>query len=417
MNFLQNTESRAILISYIKSGIKLYESTYKIPEVNILEENFESLNQHHLRQPDKFFGELTKGLSGDVGEPTSNNPAEYCQSINTLNNKVFINSSDFDLIANNLKNMLCENMKLAMELSWKELKEEVNRKFFFENKNIIDFDASNDYYFVKVNHGFWEQITKVVLPMRYHHRLRDTIDENLMNSMFFDSFFIEKLFIQMYRNLIRQNEKENVLQGIDFAISFGAGDYSISEILNSKEDEIKRGSMVGAISFVNSLIPKGRLILNDGAMMKSLCKGRLLDDFVAKANKNADAILFIVPPHLENIGMTKGEIPQYVLPIPRFNVHQLWPSISVAVFGVVYALLTKYDDIKIYSQCAVYAAILAFIIKDIKNNLFYGSDKTVHFFDLGRVLDVADLKGCAWQPWTRELQQDHSFINPFTLYK
>jgi len=422
MDYLHNIENSKIFLSKLLNGIKLYDDLYSTEfySTNSLI-SYESLVKININkkalQADLFFGNITRYLLNDE-ESKEIHPAKACAGISYEKYSVLFSQADSEHSKlDDFRLRLKTNMSLFKSKDWDEIKGAVEEKFKVIVKDLSTFELNLDYYYTKINHGYWECILKAMLDPKEHTGIRENINELEMHEAYFSCLFTEKLTRDIV-NSVTLSPIDNVMKfdpTLNFAINFSAGNIDIKTILENHENEMTRMSAVSALAYFETLFPVQPIELYDGSMTKSLCQGEYLNEFIKKASSGAEAILFIVPSHLRNISLVNVDCETHVLTIPRFNVHQMWPAISFGCLGVLYDLLLKYDNIKIFSQCAVYSAMLTFLVKELKDRKFSGMGKTLHYFDLGRVLDVADLEGCAWQPWTKSIQNDKSFLNPFTL--
>jgi len=169
--------------------------------------------------------------------------------------------------------------------------------------------------------------------------------------------------------------------------------------------------MAGALTFFKAISKQASIPFGDGSEAKSLIDNRESDLFADKYVRDADAVLFVVPPHLRNITIRGFDSAVYRMLIPINLAHETW-RISLPIYhAVIRELMAKHKRVVVLTQSAVLAPVLGLSMRGPENE---GS--LVRFFDLGRVLDVAAPEIVSKQAWFKPYADiPSSELSPFEL--
>ena len=297
----------------------------------------------------------------------------------------------------------------AIEAALEELDTKGFRPFVADHFNIksIDLDkiaSADDFIFVKINHGFWEQICALYSDQVDPKRMRIT-DLARYRPMYVDSRFVAPLAC-----LIKRTSRcaEGILsfQNSTFGFSLGNGTFDHQEIMRSfhkqrpRAQRVSSGAAVGAVGFFNALFPGTRLHVHDGCFPKMGLETGLLRDAIDVCDQTADCVIFVVPPHLHDIRLSQSSLPQEVLCVSGTIVHQSWIATLYAVSLPILRRLAGGDNLLVFTQSGVFSALLGLFLADAKTTLGPRAGR-LSFFDLGQVLDVANpvVSG----PWLRRV--------------
>jgi hypothetical protein len=201
------------------------------------------------------------------------------------------------------------------------------------------------------NHGFWESFTHTGLRAAGSPRLEDFLGRRLpwlesfapVTARFRACGFPELHFAALRRLAAAAGTPAPVTaagqvalegQGVSTGVGLFNGDVEFAGTLAQPLGPVPRGALPGLLACLGAVFPAaGRIRLADGgATRRFLLEGRL-EAFVAAATQDAEAVVFVVPPHLGRIALA-GEGPrQYRLTVPGGWVHELWPAVLAVLLG------------------------------------------------------------------------------------
>lgn len=271
-----------------------------------------------------------------------------------------------------------------------------------------DWSRAGDFFYVKINHAFWEQLYTLFASDPEPSRMRIT-DAPRFRRLYLDTGFILPLATALRESATVSKDGTHILAP-SFAISFYAGMLDHQAILSSHPTadaatrRIHAGACVGANGFLRALFDKGPFHVGDGCFPKMALENGQLKQCLDKLGAGCRRIVFVVPQHLEGIRYAFGdEVPQDVLLIPRGNVYRTWAASLFLAVRHILARLAQDERVIVMTQSGVFSALLGLYLRRARNDLMPGTGR-LHFLDLGQVLDIAAPESGG--PWIRRFRVD-----------
>lgn len=144
---------------------------------------------------------------------------------------------------------------------------------------------------------------------------------------------------------------------------------------------------MGMLSFIDSLGKLDPIVFEDGASPRRMLIDGELARFMDEHVHAANACLVVGPDHLRRIAMPGFRGTLQFVATPRAYIHEEWRAVLPVMLGAIADLQARHGRVTVLAQGANFATMLAFGV-DIALPPPARSD--VSFFDLGRVLDIAD---------------------------
>jgi len=359
-----NSSEKAL--GFIKSGYSLINensSIYKrfnstIYRLLTLEyQDLEKLPLPYLRNSDLFFA---------------------CLKSNSSLNYNYLNCKPRDFLTKFLSESIC-----IVRDSDKIFKESVSTYIDYKSDQLLGelkalsidsvdrFDDSEIVIYSKINHGYWEFFLNSYVSSP--SGCRDLSASQYSNN--WRKFgFHELLKLSFEENSVADNP-------VKIGVSLTAGEDTIERSYKKVLNDTSRGALIGLLSFLKStecVTP-----LTNGTHPRNLVKNNKLNDFIDKINTGNDCIVLLVPQSLSGIILPSVSKPIYKVVVPAQVVHETAEIVLAFLMGAIEDLRTKYENISILSQAAVFSPIAAIML-----NRIFGT-KNVSFYDLGRVLDLS----------------------------
>ncbi|MDJ0994706.1 MAG: hypothetical protein QNI90_14105 [Dinoroseobacter sp.] len=271
-------------------------------------------------------------------------------------------------------------------------------------------------YFIKINHGFWEQILSSGWEQKPKNIGRPVSAEHY-SKIYFETCFVPALLEAMQGSATVVDGKL-LFDQIDFGFSLNNGMLPHREILQNFPDltdedrVVGRGAMVGLLAFAERGLSASRFTFVDGGFPKRSFLSGDLAAWVEQAPQGFDRIVYVVPPHLGRIRTASANaIPQTVYQISGRQLLLSWmPTLALVARGINDKLLLG-ERLLVVTQSAVFSALLGTILHQIARE-FDASDPPVSFLDLGQVLDMAHPESAA--SWVQVYQPDPT-LSPFKV--
>jgi hypothetical protein len=251
--------------------------------------------------------------------------------------------------------------------------------------------GDTDFCYVKINHGFWEQIY-ALFGERDPARMR-IVDPRRFHTRYVASGFADALATATAA-IARPHGTRLHFDGLHLGTSLGNGTFDHEAILTgftgsaAADQRIALGAAIGLAAWWESLFPGLRPAFCDGSFPKQgLATGRLRET-LAWAASRSDRIVFVVPPHLDGIRLADTAVHQESVLVPPKTVHESWVDGLHAVAGHVLSRLTTDGRVLVITQSAVFSALLGFFLADARRRLPLPGT-VLRYFDLGQALDVA----------------------------
>jgi len=252
-------------------------------------------------------------------------------------------------------------------------------------------DPASDFWYFKINHGYWEQLYGV-------HGAADPVTRRFTEPVGYRAAYAESGFsLALESLLVRQAHDDGhavSFPGLEFGMSLEAGNHDHEAVLRRFPDQpptlqtIALGATIGLLGTFDTLFGPRLLRFADGSFPKRAAVGGTLRETLSSFARAADRIVFVVPPHLRGLRLDAAGVPQECLPVPGRTVHQCWLAALHATCRHVLARLRTDDRIVVITQSAVFAALLALFLRQAKDALLPRT-KRIFFLDLGQVIDSA----------------------------
>jgi len=272
-----------------------------------------------------------------------------------------------------------------------------------------------DVCYVKINHGFWEQIYALFGdPDPVRMRINDAPDVQKYRGRYIDSGFADAL-AAAFTAIARPSGLRLHFVGVHLGVSLRTGGLDHEAVLagfptwDAATQRVPLGAAIGLAAWCESLFPGLQPAFCDGSLPKrGLNTGRLRETLSWAADRS-DRIMFVVPPHLSRIRLAGTEVPQETVLVPAAAVHESWVDCLRAAAGHVFARLASDGRVLVMTQSAVFSALLGFFLADARRRLPLPGT-VLRYFDLGQALDVAAPN--TGGPWVRRnLVRDSSLFH------
>ncbi len=271
-------------------------------------------------------------------------------------------------------------------------------------------------YFIKINHGFWEQILRIGWRKK-PEEIGRPIAPGHYRRIYINTCFTQAL-IEGMRSCATITDQNIRFDTIDFGFSLNNGMLTHREILDgfetlSEEDRIiGRGAIGGLLAFMERGLgmTSGRFM--DGGFPKLTFQSGKLAAMIERCTYQFDRIVYVVPPHLQNIRTATGrDIAQTVYQISGNKLLLSWlPTLYLTAQGIS-QMLTAGEKVLVITQSAVFSAMLGLYLHDL-GKLFDATNLPISFLDLGQVLDMANPISAAG--WVKVYQPDET-LSPFLV--
>ena len=261
-----------------------------------------------------------------------------------------------------------------------------------------------DVCYVKINHGFWEQIYALFGdPDPVRMRINDAQRVQWLRGCYINSGFADALAAATAA-VARPHGPLLRFDGVYLGVSLHNGGLDHEAVLahfptwDAAMQRVPLGAAIGLAAWWDSLFPELRPAFCDGSLPKrGLNTGRLRETLTWAADRS-DRIVFVVPPHLARVRLGGTAIPQETVVIPAQAVHESWVDCLRAAAGHVFARLASDGRVLVMTQSAVFSALLGSFLADARRRLPLPGT-VLRYFDLGQALDVAAPN--AGGPWVR----------------
>jgi hypothetical protein len=267
----------------------------------------------------------------------------------------------------------------------------VVERIVIEPQDRFAYDPTADFWYFKINHGYWEQlygIHGVAEPVTRRVKAPAAYREAYADSGF--SLALESLIVRQARD----DGRTLSFPRLEFGVSLEAGNHDHETVLRRFPDQppalqtVALGTTIGLLGTFDTLFGERTLRFADGSFPKRAAVGGTLRETLTAFAQASDRVVFVVPPHLRGLRLRVPAIPQECLPVPGRTVHQCWAAALYATCRHVLARLRTDDRVMVITQSAVFAALLGLFLRQAKENLLSGT-KRISFFDLGQVIDSA----------------------------
>lgn len=267
----------------------------------------------------------------------------------------------------------------------------VGERIIIEPQDAFPCDPDADFWYFKINHGYWEQLYGI-------HGAPDPLTRRFATPARYREAYEDSGFAAALHSLIvgagRDDGRTVSFPGVEFGMSLEAGNHDHRTVLGRFATQppplqaIALGATIGLLGVFDGLFGERRLRFADGSFPKRAAMGGSLRGTLSAFAAAADRVVFVVPPHLRGLTLDGADVPQECLPVPGTRVHECWAAALDATCRHVLARLETDDRVLVITQSAVFAALLALFLRRVKESLLPAT-KRISFFDLGQVIDSA----------------------------
>lgn len=267
----------------------------------------------------------------------------------------------------------------------------VAQRITIERQDRFACDPDRDFWYFKINHGFWEQLYGI-------HGVVDLTKMRFSTPARYREAYVDSGFAAALESLIltlaRDDGQTITFPGMHFGMSLEAGNHDHELVLQRFSFQapplqaIALGTTIGLLSVFDTLFGERRLRFADGSFPKRAAMEGTLRETLRAFARAADRVVFVVPPHLSGLTLDGVTVPQECLLVPGGRVHACWAAALLAITRHILTRLETDDRVLVITQSAVFAALLGLFLR-VAKEATAPAGKQIFFFDLGQVLDSA----------------------------
>lgn len=292
--------------------------------------------------------------------------------------------------------------RTAAEINWDNMEETFERSAKVHTKSSYPIDPNQDFCYVKINHGFWEHLYSL-FGDHDPEKMRIT-NPDIYQRQYLNSLFLEALIAALQRDF----ESDGVgirISGIEFGLSLING--ARPHLLRRQQREpwsspplrgqlVQIGAAIGCTGLLRHLFEDKPLLAADGCFPRcGLFEGGL-GLTLGACITHADAVVHVVPPHLNGMRLLHCRLPQDCLIIPANCVHECWVGALQDICAYLLRRLGAGERLLVTTQSAVFAALMGIVLVQARRELIPETGR-LWFIDLGQVSDLANPKlGGTW---------------------
>ena len=277
----------------------------------------------------------------------------------------------------------------------------VERHFSIEYEPARYMCSDQDCVYVKLNHGFWEDLYALfVKPAQQDRPRRLSLDISRAGTV--ESGFLCAL-VYLFRHFSQATADGTAFRGVYVAGGVINGGLPHRHLMDSFEtarpiaQTLVAGAAVGAAAFFAKLSGPGCIHLDDGCLPKYGHETGVLRDILKVHADASDRIIFVVPVHLRGIRLNVSAAPdQQVLHVSRRLVHESWIATLHTVASHILARMLSGERVLVITQCGPFAALLGLYLGRAARELRLQPGQLA-YFDLGQVTDFANQEESG--PW------------------
>lgn len=390
----------------------------KASSVDRVEKYISMLPPRALTSPDYFYAAMHAGLAngfnldGDTIQPILNllGTGGYPKDLLVATYPKFNTDTSLEERFNSEAHSLST-------LDDDQLKTTVTKQFSISYRPLLESPSNKSFIFTKINHGYWEHFLSIYAKS-YSERAAVGGYRALERDGYllrYSSSGFDRVLAHVLQKMLEHQSVNDTDDRVvrRLSLSFCAGEKPCSVTLKRPLTPVARAAMSGALTFFKSITNYTPLVMGDGSEAKSLIDNRETSAFVDKCVRDADAVLFIVPPHLRDIEIKGLEGTVFKLIIPGSLAHETWRVSLPIYYAYIQDILSKHKRVTVLTQSAVLAPVLG-LVQEVDSLIPEGS--VLRFFDLGRVLDVAVPEVVAKQGWFKQFANiPLDELSPFLL--
>jgi hypothetical protein len=266
---------------------------------------------------------------------------------------------------------------------------------FAFSRQIADLEsASKDCVYVKLNHGFWEDLYGLFAAASEQKRRRPR-DLDFSRESTVGSGFLLALEC-LTREFGRLTSTGIKFSEINYALNLTDGMIPNDELLENFDtisplmQEVCSSAAVGAASYFQKLFGKARVNVQDGCFPKrGFLDGELREVMTSQAAMS-DRIVFVVPPHLRSIRLEVSPSPkQEVIHVSRELAQESWVASLYTTAAHIMGRMQAGQSVLVIAQCGPFAVLLGLFLARAAKELACNGAR-LRYFDLGQVTDIAN---------------------------
>jgi hypothetical protein len=289
---------------------------------------------------------------------------------------------------------LIEKVRHYSEMSDAQLKECFSRRFRIKHRDILTLPTEHSIFYAKVNHGYWEYVRGVYDREDFDRaKYRDVKPFRIkrLRTSGVSQAWAERLF-----RFLRPLEHGDARDGTYLNVSLTTGTESHVQSLRRELTPVTRGAAAGMLAMFETVSPNAEhFMLGDSGATRALIIKSRLRSFFERYVADAEACVFIVPPHLRQLGFVEFAGAVYKFLVPPSRINESWKAVLMSILGYLDRLALRHKSIVVLSQAGLIASIAPLLLSDLPRF----QEVKIRFFDLGRVLDVAAPNVLRKQGW------------------
>lgn len=289
-----------------------------------------------------------------------------------------------------------------------------NQRFTVEYDAHKFEDPERDCVYVKLNHGFWEDLYALFVADTNRDRPR-RLELDVSRAGTLESGFLLAIVNLLDAFAVKATDGIH-LADVHFSVSFTNGTRPMTGFVQSFAETsplyraVAEAAVVGAAGFFQKLFGMKHIHLADGCFPKFGYLNGDLGRVLERHASASDRIIFVVPPHLRNIRLAAaGSVRQEVIHVPRETVHESWVACLWDTASHILKQMLNGERVLVISQCGPFTVLLGLYLAKAAKDLAPAHAR-LSYFDLGQVTDIAnpDQSG----PWLKnyDIKGDALFV-------
>lgn len=263
--------------------------------------------------------------------------------------------------------------------------------------------AGEHFIYVKLNHGFWEDLLGLFAAHAEQRRRRPRgLDFSWDSSV--GSGFLSAL-TYLTRDAAELSSDSARFADIRYAMNLTNGMRPNEQIAIEIETlkpllrAVALSAAVGAASYFKKLFGGRRVLVDDGCFPKRAYLDGTLRTFLVDEAARSDRIVFAVPPHLRDIRIEIPNAPkQEVIFLSRERVQESWIATLCATAAHILSRLQAGENVLVIAQGGPFVVLLGLYLAKVVPDLAPEGTRLA-YFDLGQVTDIANPENSG--PWIR----------------
>ncbi len=291
---------------------------------------------------------------------------------------------------------IASRVEQCLALDHQDLVETVFGSITIQPIGLDEVFRQGGHVYTKLNHGFWEKIAFrgcQSLGAPYVRPMKAALDPMGM--------FGDLVALALAAQRRRRGAVAGCYLGDRFAVGLGFNDgmrESSRQTYSGELWQAPRGAMTGCLAFLDAAAPSDRHLFADAGFPKRLVMSADMPVMAERIADGADALVFVVPPHLARIRLKGFAGDDYRLIVPPRSIHALWPVVLAVVLGRLAEIMRTHRRVTVLVQAASLAVPMGSLLDLMRDE---APDGELHVIDMGQALDVATLATRPRGPWAR----------------